>query len=104
MLNVYPDNFSTNLIVPLSPEKTLTVFEWFFRDPEDPGTRARVEETVRFSDEVQLEDVAICEAVQRGLRSKTYVRGRYSPKRESGVHLFHRLWAAAMAPPQGPKA
>jgi choline monooxygenase len=104
MLNVYPDNFSTNLIVPLGPEKTLTVFEWFFPDPESPGTRARVEETVRFSDEVQLEDVAICEAVQRGLRSKRYLRGRFSPKRESGVHLFHRLWAAAMTPAPVPKA
>lgn len=96
MLNVYPDNFSTNLIVPLGPERTLTIFEWFFREPERPDVAKRVEETVRFSDEIQLEDVAICEAVQRGLRSKTYLRGRYSPKRESGVHHFHRLWAAAI--------
>jgi choline monooxygenase len=29
MLNVYPDNLSTNLIVPLSAERTLTVFEWY---------------------------------------------------------------------------
>jgi choline monooxygenase len=65
--------------------------------------RARVEETVAFSDEIQLEDIAICEAVQRGLRSKTYVRGRYSARRESGVHHFHRLWAAAMELPRPPK-
>jgi len=96
MLNVYPDNFSTNLIVPLGPEKTLTIFEWYFREPERPEVGKKVEETVRFSDEIQIEDVAICEAVQRGLRSKTYLRGRYSPRRESGVHHFHRLWAAAM--------
>ncbi|HEX5855702.1 MAG TPA: SRPBCC family protein, partial [Thermoanaerobaculia bacterium] len=100
MLNVYPDNFSTNLIVPLGEERTLTVFEWFFSDPEGPGVRARVEETVAFSDEIQLEDIAICEAVQRGLRSRTYVRGRYSKRRESGVHHFHRLWAAAMELPR----
>ena len=31
-----------------------------------------------------------------------YVRGRYSPKRESGVHHFPRLWSAAMerVPPE----
>ena len=29
MLNVYPDNLSANIIVPLGPEKTLTIFEWF---------------------------------------------------------------------------
>jgi len=100
MLNVYSDNFSTNLIIPLSPERTLTIFEWFFPNPEGPGARAKVEETVAFSDEIQREDIAICEAVQRGLRSRTYVRGRYSRKRESGVHHFHRLWSAAMELPR----
>lgn len=97
MLNVYPDNFSTNVILPLGPERTATIFEWFFRDPEAAATRKMIEETVAFSDEIQLEDIAICEAVQKGLRSRTYDRGRYSVKRENGVHHFHRLYAAAMA-------
>jgi len=30
MLNIYPDNISTNLIVPLSHEKTLTIFVMVF--------------------------------------------------------------------------
>lgn len=96
MLNVYPDNFSTNLIVPLGPTRTLTLFEWFFRDPDAPGVRQRIDETIGFSDEIQLEDIDICEAVQRGLRSSTYESGRYSPSRENGVHHFHGLYAAAM--------
>ena len=103
MLNVYPDNFSTNLIVPLDEERTLTVFEWFFRETGRPGVAAKVEETVAFSDEIQIEDIAICEAVQRGLRSRTYLRGRYSEKRESGVHRFHRLWTSAMETPAVPE-
>jgi choline monooxygenase len=93
MLNVYPDNYSTNLIVPLGPERTLTVFEWFFRDPSDDARRRALESTVAFSDEIQIEDIRICEAVQRGLRSATYDRGRYSPARENGVHHFHGLLA-----------
>src|SRR5277367_814336 len=36
MLNIYPDNVSTNLIVPLSHDKTLTIFEWFFHDVNSP--------------------------------------------------------------------
>ncbi len=92
MLNVYPDNFSTNLIVPLGHERTLTVFEWFFRQA-DAG---RLTETISCSDEIQLEDIEICEAVQRGLRSATYTSGRYSPLRENGVHHFHALYAEAM--------
>jgi choline monooxygenase len=96
MLNVYPDNFSTNLILPLGPTRTLTLFEWYFRDPDSPAERQRIDETVAFSDEIQLEDIDICEAVQRGLTSSTYDNGRYSPSRENGVHHFHGLYAKAM--------
>ncbi|HXG58076.1 MAG TPA: SRPBCC family protein [Thermoanaerobaculia bacterium] len=96
MLNVYPDNFSTNLILPLGHGRTLTVFEWYFRDPDDPAVKRKIEETIAFSDEIQIEDIAICEAVQRGLQSPTYESGRYSPKRENGVHHFHRLYCEAM--------
>ena len=44
-----------------------------------------------FSDEVQQEDIAICEAVQTGLRSGAYRSGRYSVLRENGLHHFHGL-------------
>ena len=90
MLNVYPDNFSTNLIVPLGHGRTATVFDWYFKDPE--ASKTQLDETVVFSDEIQLEDIDICEAVQRGLRSSTYDSGRFSPQRENGVHHFHLLY------------
>ena len=91
MLNIYPDNISTNVIVPLSTDKTLTVFEWFFHDAGMAKTQERVQKAVSFSDEVQQEDILLCENVQKGLRSSTYDRGRYSVKRENGVHHFHML-------------
>ena len=103
MLNIYPDNISTNLIVPLSHDKTLTIFEWFVHPeggeasarPVSSSSRAalseRIQRAIAFSDEVQQEDIALCQAVQRGLQSLTYDRGRYSPKRENGVHHFHLL-------------
>jgi choline monooxygenase len=96
MLNVYPDNFSTNLIVPLSLRRTRTVFDWFFRDPDRPAVRETVRQTIEFSDEIQREDIAICEAVQKGLESRTYGTGRFSVRRESGVHHFHRLYAGSL--------
>jgi len=96
MLNVYPDNYSTNLIVPLGLDRTLTVFEWFLRDPERPGVAETIRQTIEFSDEIQREDIAICEAVQKGLGSRTYETGRFSVRRESGVHHFHRLYAGAV--------
>jgi choline monooxygenase len=97
MLNFYPDNYSTNLIVPLGAERTLTVFEWYFREPEKAATQAAVARTIEFSDEIQREDIIICEQVQRGLRSRTYRTGRYSVKRENGVHHFHQLLAEFLA-------
>jgi phenylpropionate dioxygenase-like ring-hydroxylating dioxygenase large terminal subunit len=96
MLNVYPDNFSTNLILPLGHERTLTVFEWFCRSPEKPEVSEAMRRAIEFSDEIQLQDIAICEAVQKGLKSRTYDRGRYSVRRENGVHHFHSLLARAL--------
>jgi choline monooxygenase len=91
MLNIYPGNISTNLIVPINHEKTLTIFEWFFHDVSSPQVQERIQKAIAFSDEVQQEDILLCENVQRGLRSSTYDRGRYSVKRENGVHHFHML-------------
>jgi choline monooxygenase len=91
MLNIYPDNIQTNVIVPLAYEKTLTIFEWFFHDVGSQQVRERIAKAIAFSEEVQKEDVGLCEHVQRGLRSSSYDRGRYSVKRENGVHHFHML-------------
>jgi choline monooxygenase len=91
MLNIYPDNISTNLVVPLSTDKTLTIFEWFFHKAGSDEVQERIRKAVAFSDEVQQEDIVLCENVQKGLRSSTYDRGRYSVKRENGVHHFHTL-------------
>ncbi len=92
MLNIYPDNLSTNLIVPLGPTRTLTIFEWFFEDVDSAVARERIAATIELSDEIQREDMAICEEVQRRLQSSAYDRGRYSPTRENGLHHFHSLW------------
>src|SRR3989475_9662178 len=99
MLNIYPDNSSTNVIVPLSHEKTLTIFEWFFHDVASENQK-RIKRSVAFSDEVQKEDIGLCENVQRGLRSSTYDRGRYSVKRENGVYHFHMLLGEFLGQPR----
>ena len=100
MLNIYPDNISTNVIVPLSHDKTLTIFEWFFHNVDSPTTKDRIAKAIAFSDEVQQEDILLCENVQKGLRSSTYDRGRYSVKRENGVHHFHMLLAELLGDEQ----
>jgi choline monooxygenase len=91
MFNIYQDNMSSNVILPLGPDRTLTVFEWFFADPgTGPGWES-MQQTIAFSDEIQQEDIVICEQVQRGLRSRSYDAGRFSAKRENGVYHFQNL-------------
>ena len=94
MLNCYPDNVSLNMVLPLSPERSLAIFEWYLAEKDFGGQAAK--DSVRFSDEIQLEDVGICELVQKNLHSRSYQRGRYSVKQEKGVHAFHRMYAEAM--------
>ena len=92
MLNVYLGQMQTNVVIPLSHDRTRVVFDWYAVDP--PADAAHDPEWTKllaFSDEIQDEDIEICEAVQRNLRSRVYDRGRYSAKRENGVHHFHSL-------------
>jgi phenylpropionate dioxygenase-like ring-hydroxylating dioxygenase large terminal subunit len=95
MLNCYPDNVSLNIVLPVSPERSIAIFEWYFLE-EALKTDAPAK-TVAFSDEIQIEDVRICEVVQKNLRSLSYDRGRYSVKQERGLHHFHSMYAKAMA-------
>jgi choline monooxygenase len=94
MLNCYPDNISLNIVLPVEPERSLAVFEWYL--PENDHGTAAAKASVEFSDQIQIEDVAICETVQKNLRSRSYTRGRYSVKQEKGVHAFHRMYGELM--------
>lgn len=92
MLNIYEGQLQTNVVIPVDAQHTVVRFDWFAFEPlPDPKTDARWNELARFSEEIQAEDAQICEAVQFNLGSRAYLPGPYSPKRESGVRLFHEL-------------
>lgn len=91
MLNIYPDNLSINIILPLGHARTLTIFEWYFEEPGTGEGWESMQQTIAFSDEIQQEDIEICEIVQKGLQSRSYDMGRFSVKRENGVHHFQQL-------------
>lgn len=91
MFNIYQDNMSSNVILPVGVDRTLTIFEWFFAHPgSGPGWES-MQQTIAFSDQIQQEDIVLCEQVQRGLRSSAYDTGRLSAKRENGVYHFQEL-------------
>lgn len=91
MFNFYPWGVSVNIVRPLEVDRTKVVFLAYVWDPSrlDRGAGAAL-------DRVEREDEVIVESVQRGVRSRLYERGRYSPTREQGVHQFHRLLARAL--------
>lgn len=96
MINAYEGVMDTNLVLPLAVDKCAVVFDYYFSDT-GAAAEARNKESIKVSEKVQDEDMAICDSVQRGLGSRAYVAGRLSVRREAGEHLFHRLLHADLA-------
>ncbi len=91
MFNFYPWGLSVNVVKPMSPSLTKVSFLCYVWDESKMGSGAGSD-----LDKVEREDEAVVENVQRGVRSRFYHNGRYSAKREPGVHHFHRLIAEFM--------
>jgi choline monooxygenase len=86
MLNFYPWGLSINVVRPVDVSLTKVQFLTYLWKPEN-------RRDVTGIDRVQREDQVVVESVQRGMGSRFYDRGRYSPSREQGVHHFHRILA-----------
>ena len=91
MLNFYPWGLSLNVVRPMGVDRTIVSFQTWIRDEglRAGGLGADLHR-------VEMEDEEVVESVQRGVSSRLYDRGRYSPRREVGTHHFHTLLAAAM--------
>ena len=92
MLNFYPWGLSVNRVVPEAVDRTRVEFRAYVLDGAKRGRGAGAA-----LHDVEMEDEAVVEAVQRGIRSRFYRGGRYSPTRERGTHHFHRLLCEFMA-------
>lgn len=92
MLNFYPWGLSINLVRPLSVDRCRVLFESYVLDPSKRALGAGAD-----LDKVEREDEEVVQMVQKGVRSRLYSSGRYSPTQEKGVHHFHRLLARSLA-------
>ena len=88
MFNFYPWGISVNIVRPVSLSKTIVEFLNYVRDESLIESSAGAD-----LHGVEMEDEIVVESVQRGIRSRFYSHGRYSPTREQGTHHFHRLIA-----------
>ena len=82
---------------PMSASRTVER-AWLFAHPECAGgmSEAAVQEVLDFWNEVNLEDVGICERVQRGISETTYPGGRMCYHFEEPVHRFQNMIIDAM--------
>jgi len=92
MFNFYPWGLSINIVRPQGPALTRVQFLTYVWQEEklDKGAGSGL-------DRVEREDESVVESVQKGLRSRLYHSGRFSPARENGVHHFHALLAGELA-------
>jgi carnitine monooxygenase subunit len=88
-------NVAVFQMIPKAPERTVQRWDFYFEDKTpNQAERAMIDYTV---DILIPEDSALCENVQRGLRSRGYEQGRFvvNPGRpelsEHHVHMFQRL-------------
>jgi choline monooxygenase len=89
MLNFYPWGLSVNVVYPLGPTRSRVSFLRYTL----PGAAAPTDGAGGDLHRVEMEDEEIVESAQRGVKSRLYHRGRYSPRRETGTHHFHQLLA-----------
>ena len=93
MLNWYEGYLDTNLVIPLAVDRCEVIFDFYFGNTAE-SEMPYIRQSIEVSHQVQIEDIVICDGVQRGLSSRAYQAGRLSVRREAGEHLFHRLLAA----------
>ena len=100
---VYPGepNISALMMIPDGTDRTIEHLDWFLPTAE---VSKQVQEAMTYMDKtLQPEDIALCESVQRGLKSKGYNQGRFvidpvHPElSEHGVHHFQRMVARALS-------
>lgn len=93
MVNLYSGVMDTNLVLPLGPDRCRVIFDFYFPTVEGEEAQRYIADSLAVAHQVQLEDMGICEEVQRGLKSVSYDTGRFSVKRETGGYYFHQLLA-----------
>jgi choline monooxygenase len=91
MLNLLPGRLQTNRVLPIGVDRCVVEFDYYYAPGQDAQMAARHQADQDFAHEVQDEDIGICEQVQRGLASGSYVPGRLNPLRENALFHYQEL-------------
>lgn len=88
MFNFYPWGLSINVVKPIHLNQTKVSFITYVYNETKLNKGAGA-----LLDKVEREDEFVVESVHKGVQSRFYSTGRFSPTREKGVHHFHGLLA-----------
>ncbi len=103
MMNIYQGVMDTNLVLPLGTDSCRVIMDFYFAETQGAEAKSFIAQSLEVAHQIQLEDVGICEDVQRGLASRSYNTGRFSVRREAAGYHFHQLLARwlreALEPP-----
>jgi len=80
LLSLHPDYVMVHLLSPLAPDRTRVVCDWFFHPNAFSQADFRPEDAIEFWDVTNKQDWHVCELSQRGIGSRAYQPGPYSPR------------------------
>jgi phenylpropionate dioxygenase-like ring-hydroxylating dioxygenase large terminal subunit len=87
---LFPNHIFSVIVTPISPtesiEKAVLMVE-----KNKPIPFNWVNKLFEFYDKVNIEDIEICEEVQKGIMSERYEGGVMVPKYESTIHRYHKM-------------
>lgn len=94
MLNILPNRLQLNQVIPKTVDSCEVVFHYLYGKEIAESVPEYILRDLKFSDEVQHEDISICEHLQRSMKTGAYTEGRYCPAFEGALHHFHDFVSA----------
>jgi len=91
MLNILPGRLQINQIMPVDAGHCIVHFDYYYTAETHIKNPHIATMDLEYSENVQAEDIGICEHVQRGLASDAYQAGRFSVETELGPYHFQEL-------------
>ena len=93
MISLSMDHVAVFTLVPRSPDHTTVTTDFLFHPTEIAKPDFDPADAVDFWDLTNRQDWAICEGVQRGMRSRRFERGYYAPMESASLDIRRYLRA-----------
>ena len=95
MLSLSRDHVAAFILEPVGCDRTQIECQLLFHPAEVAGPDFDASDAFDFWHMVNLQDWSICERVQRGMASRTFVHGWYAPMEDPSLDI-RRWWTAKM--------